>query len=110
VSEFYDKHGVLPLPGTVPDMKAQSADYMELQTVYKSKARQDAATVLQIVRKLEADLGRTKAADEKEVEAFCKGAGHIKLIRGRPLLVGGRDKAVNFSDCARRCGKLIVRV
>jgi NEDD8-activating enzyme E1 regulatory subunit len=110
VSEFFQDHGVLPLPGTVPDMKAQSADYMELQTVYKSKARQDAAEVLQTVRKLEADRGRTNIVDEKEVEAFCKGAAHIKLIRGRPLhIVDDADSnviALDWSDSARACGTL----
>ena len=87
-------------------MKAQSADYMELQTVYKSKARQDSAEVLEMVRKLEADLGRTKNIDEKEVDAFCKGAGHIKLVRGRPLLVAAGGKSIDWSDGARRCGTL----
>ncbi len=85
-------------------MKAQSADYMELQAVYKSKARKDAAEVLQIVHKLETDLGRTKRVDGKDVEAFCKGAAHIKLIRGRPLLVAARGSPVDWSDGARRCG------
>lgn len=91
-------------------MKARSADYVELQTVYKSKARQDAAEVLQTVRKLEADLGRTNIVDEKEVEAFCKGAGHIKLIRGRPLhIVDDCDSNIvklDWSDSARTCGTL----
>jgi NEDD8-activating enzyme E1 regulatory subunit len=87
-------------------MKAQSADYMELQTVYKSKARQDSTEVLQVVRKLEADLGRTQKIDEKEVESFCKGAGHIKLIRGHSLLVAARGKSIDWSDGAKRCGTL----
>ncbi|KAL4996100.1 hypothetical protein BDV10DRAFT_173154, partial [Aspergillus recurvatus] len=34
VREFYETHQVLPLPGTLPDMKAQSADYVLLQKIY----------------------------------------------------------------------------
>ena len=85
IGQFYDRHGVLPLPGAVPDMKARSADYIQLQNLYKAKARSDVAEVLHAVRALESQLGRLTAVDEKEVEAFCKNAAHIKLVRGRPL-------------------------
>lgn len=87
MSQFYQKNAVLPLPGSVPDMKAKSADYIQLQTVYKEKARNDVAAVLELVRQLEKSLNRSTSIDEKEVEAFCKNAAHIKLVRGRPLQV-----------------------
>jgi amyloid beta precursor protein binding protein 1 len=85
ISKFYETSKVLPLPGAIPDMKAQSADYIALQNVYKSKARGDVQSVLAGVRSLEKQLGRSTKIPESEVEAFCKGASHIKLIRGRPL-------------------------
>lgn len=85
VGLFYKTQGVLPLPGSIPDMKAQSSDYIALQNVYKSKAREDVQTVLASVRALERQLSRTTKIPDAEVEAFCKGASHIKLIRGRPL-------------------------
>lgn len=67
-------------------MKAQSTDYIKLQNVYKAKARKDFRDVLDKVRRIEKGLNReTRPIDEKEVEAFCKGAGHIKLVKGRPL-------------------------
>ena len=88
ISTFYSKHGVLPLPGSVPDMKAQSNDYIALQNIYKAKARRDAEEVLATVRSLERQLGREDApVDAAEVDAFCKNAGHIKLVRGRPFHV-----------------------
>lgn len=86
IYRFYQTHAQLPLPGAVPDMKAQSADYIRLQNIYKQKARQDAAEVLATVRELEQTLGRSSPIDDKEVDAFCKGAAHVKLVRGRPLL------------------------
>lgn len=78
VKQFYTNHKELPLPGSVPDMKTQSTVYVQLQNLYKAKARQDVAEVLEIVR---AHPGG-KQIDVAEVELFCKNAAFIKLIRG----------------------------
>jgi NEDD8-activating enzyme E1 regulatory subunit len=101
ISQFYKRYGVLPLPGSVPDMKAQSSDYIELQNVYKSKAREDVTEVLSIVRSLEMGLYRTHPIDEKEVEAFCKTAQHAKLIRGRPIQIVGSYGRVAWGNRAK---------
>ncbi|KAL2003993.1 hypothetical protein VTN02DRAFT_1056 [Thermoascus thermophilus] len=86
IRAFYNKHGVLPLPGSLPDMKATSADYIALQNLYKSKARKDLEEVLETVRTTEAQLGpRPVPVSEREVEIFCKNAAHIKLIHGRDI-------------------------
>ncbi|KAH0259249.1 hypothetical protein KCU91_g15315, partial [Aureobasidium melanogenum] len=98
VRTFYTTHNQLPLPGAVPDMKARSADYIQLQNIYKFKARKDAAEVLQTVRALEASVGRTEPIDEKEVEAFCKGAAHIKLVRGKPLRIARGDAPLHWGE------------
>ncbi|OJZ81062.1 hypothetical protein ASPFODRAFT_85629 [Aspergillus luchuensis CBS 106.47] len=83
---YYQRHSVLPLPGSLPDMKAQSADYVSLQNIYKSKARKDIEEVTQIVRSLEAQLGpRPAPASDKDIEVFCKNAAHIKVIHGRDI-------------------------
>ena len=102
ISLFYNKHGVLPLPGSLPDMKAQSKDYIALQNIYKAKARKDAEEVLSSVQTLERDLGQDKSpADTAEVEAFCKNAAHIKLLRGRPFHVATPGQKVAWGDRAR---------
>ncbi len=103
ISQFYTKHGGLPLPGAVPDMKAQSADYIRLQNIYKTKAREDCAEVVATVRELEKSTGRGSklAIIEKEVENFCKGAAHIHLVRGRPLQIVLPDLPVTFGDRAK---------
>ncbi|OJJ37692.1 hypothetical protein ASPWEDRAFT_106942 [Aspergillus wentii DTO 134E9] len=86
INQFYQKHNVLPLPGSLPDMKAQSADYISLQNIYKSKARKDVEEVTATVRQIEAQLGsRAGPIPEKEVEIFCKNAAHIKVVRGRDI-------------------------
>lgn len=59
-------------------MKAQSTVYVQLQNIYKTKARQDVAEVLETVR---AHPGG-KNIDVAEVESFCKNAAFIKLIHG----------------------------
>ncbi|KAE8377008.1 hypothetical protein BDV26DRAFT_264481 [Aspergillus bertholletiae] len=86
VQEFFQQHNVLPLPGSLPDMKAQSADYVSLQNIYKSKARKDVEEVTNLVRRIESQLGpRPGEILDKDIEIFCKNAAHIKVIRGRNI-------------------------
>ena len=85
VKAFYERYGVLPLPGSLPDMKAQSEDYISLQNVYKAKSKQDLSEVVELVRKLEAQLGRDEAVPESEIEVFSKNAAHIKVVHGRDI-------------------------
>ena len=68
-------------------MKAQSKDYIALQTLYRTKAQADVAAVVALVRDLEKKLDRKLAIDSKDIEAFCKGAAFVKLVRGRKLII-----------------------
>lgn len=104
VGLFYTKYGVLPVPGAVPDMKARSADYIELQNVYKAKARKDFAEVLESVRFLERSASITSTIDDKDVEAFCKNAAHIKLVRGRPFHIAPAEGDLQWGDNAKSLG------
>ncbi|KAK0714953.1 nedd8-activating enzyme E1 regulatory subunit-like protein [Lasiosphaeris hirsuta] len=76
IKAFHAKHKALPLRGNVPDMKAQSKVYIQLQNIYKTKARQDAAEVLVTAQALEPG----RHFDLAEVELFCKNAPFVKLI------------------------------
>ncbi|TVY24558.1 NEDD8-activating enzyme E1 regulatory subunit [Lachnellula hyalina] len=78
IKQFYGKHNALPLPGSVPDMKAQSTIYVQLQNIYKAKARRDISEVLEIVRAHPSG----KDVEVAEIETFSKNAAFIKLIRG----------------------------
>ncbi|KAI0817784.1 hypothetical protein GGR55DRAFT_673614 [Xylaria sp. FL0064] len=80
VRVFYEKHGCLPLPGSLPDMKAQSSVYVKLQSLYKEKARKDAREVLESVR----ESAGGEHVDETEVDLFCKNARFVKLINAKP--------------------------
>lgn len=85
IKTFHTTHGILPLPGSLPDMKAQSADYVLLQNIYKAKARKDMEEVTATVRQLETQLGRQAAIQDREIEVFCKNAAHIKVVQGRDI-------------------------
>lgn len=80
IEAFYRKHGCLPLPGSLPDMKAQSSVYVKLQSIYKEKARRDAQEVLETARVITGGKG----IDPAEVDLFCKNARFVKLINATP--------------------------
>lgn len=87
-------------------MKAKSADYIRLQNVYKSKARADVAEVAATVDSLTQRLGRAPVS-HKEVEAYCKCAGYVKLVRGRPPhFLRAKDGMVQWGDRAKFAGEL----
>ena len=98
---FHAGQNVLPLSGALPDMKAQSSDYIRLQNTYKAKARLDLAEVTRYVRDSEARLGTKIPIDEKEIEAFCKGAQFVKLIHGRPLRIASCTSDIDWTDRAK---------
>jgi amyloid beta precursor protein binding protein 1 len=101
VKKFYMDHHVLPLPGSVPDMKAQSTIYVQLQSIYKAKARQDVSEVLETVQ----NHPKGKDIEPSEVENFCKNAAFIKLIRSVdsttpvPDITAISSKASQFKGC-----------
>ncbi|KAG5985108.1 hypothetical protein E4U55_001357 [Claviceps digitariae] len=78
VQRFYQKHQELPLPGGLPDMKALSNVYIELQSIYKSKSRRDVDEVMNFIRTAPGGSRITR----DEVELFCKNARFIKLLQG----------------------------
>ncbi|KAG0347216.1 NEDD8-activating enzyme E1 regulatory subunit [Podila humilis] len=78
--------GLLPLSGTIPDMKAQTDSYITLQNIYKTKAKQDVQEVLSRVKSLSATLGRpSESVSVQEVESFCKFSAFLKVIRYRSI-------------------------
>ncbi|KAJ2898235.1 hypothetical protein MKZ38_004061 [Zalerion maritima] len=78
IKAFYEKHQRLPVPGSVPDMKAQSDVYVRLQRIYKDQAQRDANEVMDIARCTMPGMG--EGIDMEEVEMFCKNAAFAKLI------------------------------
>jgi len=67
-------------------MKAQSADYIQLQNIYKAKARKDLSEVVDKVRAIESELMKDVSIEEREIEAFCRSAASVRLISGRLIM------------------------
>ncbi|KAI0409409.1 hypothetical protein F4802DRAFT_140669 [Xylaria palmicola] len=82
INLFYQKHGCLPLPGSLPDMKAKSSVYVKLQNIYKEKARKDVREILESVREIDGG----EHVNSTEVDLFCKNARFVKLINAKPRL------------------------
>lgn len=97
-------NGLLPLSGGIPDMKAESSDYVALQNVYvsarpsiytmtkltepsyKNKARQDAALVQKNVQSILSSIGREfSSISLEEIELFCRHANFLRAIPFRPF-------------------------
>lgn len=77
---------LLPLSGALPDMKASSSGYVELQTLYKHKAREDLALVRDLLGETLDRVGLDRASvGDDEVETFVKHAAWLKVVRGRSL-------------------------
>jgi amyloid beta precursor protein binding protein 1 len=58
-------------------MKAESDVYIQLQNIYKAKARQDVDEILGIL----STIPNGNEVDKEEVETYCKNAAFIKLVR-----------------------------
>lgn len=57
-------------------MKAESNVYVNLQGIYKAKARTDALEVLELAR----NIAGGNDVDPAEVDMFCKNAPFVKLV------------------------------
>ncbi|KAI8872772.1 hypothetical protein GQ42DRAFT_59857 [Ramicandelaber brevisporus] len=74
--------GRLPLSGQVPDMKADTKRYVELQAIYRNKAKEDIAAITKRVHALlaERNLPSSYVSDE-EIATFCKNAYSACVLR-----------------------------
>ncbi|KAJ3225897.1 NEDD8-activating enzyme E1 regulatory subunit [Clydaea vesicula] len=87
-------NGFLPVAGTLPDMKSDTTSYVELQTIYKNKAKQDVASVNNYLLEILNNLGKPKdSIPLEEVERFCKNANFLRVIKYRSL----NDEYLNAS-------------
>ena len=84
--EFVSESGVLPLPGIVPDMKADTENFVGLQLAYQTKAKQDFANVQERALRLWQDCRKNVILDNEEIERFCKNTATLKVKRYRSLL------------------------
>jgi hypothetical protein len=99
VRKFFKDHGAMPLSGTLPDMKAQSSDYIELQNIYKSKAMEDVNLVTSNIRHLERDFPSRKPISLRDITAFCKNSQYMQMIPDKRIEEKPRTEFdVKFSE------------
>lgn len=77
LKKFHEKNGRLPIAGFVPDMKAESEVYVQLQNLYKALARKDIEEVKSFIN----PAILAKPGTEDEISTFCKNAETLHLIR-----------------------------
>lgn len=102
--------GTLPQPGSLPDFKALSTTYVEVQRIYRAKARQDLETLRRHLDKILFKIGLPSSAiSQDELESFARHAAYIKIVRGKSLRkkLAQPDKDA-LSECwSRRRGAAI---
>ncbi|XGW16150.1 hypothetical protein V3C99_001529 [Haemonchus contortus] len=79
---FVNKHGVLPLSGTLPDMASDTKRYTQIATIFREKAVSDAAEVYKYTQEVERERGVANMISEDLCYRFCKNATRIRLQRG----------------------------
>ncbi|PKK76763.1 NEDD8-activating enzyme E1 regulatory subunit-like protein [Rhizophagus irregularis] len=78
--------GLLPLAGNVPDMKADTSNYVAMQNIYRQKAKEDISAVRTRVHDILNSIGRpAEFISDDEIDSFCKHASFIQVIRYRSL-------------------------
>ena len=107
---------LLPLSGSLPDMKATSSGYATLQSLYRSKAKEDVAAVR---KELSATLTEAGLPDDGSVvndemlSVFIKNAAFVQVVRGSKM----RDeyerpdqKKISKLDLLIRCRPALILV
>lgn len=87
LARFVASAGGLPLPGSVPDMKAESKQYVALQLVYRTKAGHDADALGKLLDDVLAEAHLTRqdvAVDDDAVRTFARHARFLQVIPERP--------------------------
>ncbi|KAJ1891515.1 hypothetical protein LPJ66_006876 [Kickxella alabastrina] len=81
-----DLKGMLPLSGTIPDMKADTKGYIALQRVYKQRADEDKAELAKHIRDVLQAVNLPECfITQGEVDTYCKNARRLRLLRFTPL-------------------------
>jgi amyloid beta precursor protein binding protein 1 len=76
----------LPLKGSIPDMTAETKDYVRLQAVYHNQAEKDTQTMIGYVREACKSVSRDDSyCSEDDIRLFVKNAMFLKLIRYKSI-------------------------
>lgn len=97
--------GMLPVSGILPDMHADTEQYVQLQAAYHRKAAADADAIAVRVHELARSVGRRDPISDFDIRLFCKNAVGLRVLDGRQLCAERmHDTTVRRSIGARPCG------
>lgn len=78
--------GCLPVRGSLPDMTADTTNYVKLQQIYQTKAKEDAETLYSCLTSVCSSLGKSMdTISEEQVKTFCRNTHFLKIIRTSPI-------------------------
>ncbi|KAG7730097.1 hypothetical protein KL933_001177 [Ogataea haglerorum] len=80
--QFYEKHGVLPLSGSLPDMASNTEEYLKLQSIYRAKHEADKEELKGLALQVLAQHKRAEQIAESEIELFVKNCSVLEVHRG----------------------------
>lgn len=111
LKKFMESHdGFPPLNGSIPDMTASTQGYIELQTIYKSKAESDVQEMKKIIAAIVDEYDTDKSGviplvSDDDLNVFCKNIYNLRLIKTRSYCEEydfefGDDKDELLSDVA----------
>ncbi|KAK6464549.1 hypothetical protein DFJ63DRAFT_284307 [Scheffersomyces coipomensis] len=88
LKNFVDQNdGLLPLPGSLPDMESDTESFISLKSIYREKAIQDQTLFYEEVIKMLRSLGRYDDEISKDsITTFCKNAQSLHVSYGSDKL------------------------
>ncbi len=86
LKRFMDENGGQPpLNGSIPDMTASTNYYIQLQNIYKTKAKGDEDKMRQIIQTItdEYSGGTLPVVSDEDLSLFCKNVYNLRLTKTR---------------------------
>lgn len=81
-----ESEGLLPISAALPDMKASTKDYVQLQNLYKDKANQDLEVYVGCLKQTLQSVGLDEEAiEQEEIHNFVKNCHWVQCIDGRSM-------------------------
>ncbi|KAI0700659.1 hypothetical protein C8T65DRAFT_657406 [Cerioporus squamosus] len=82
--------GTLPLSATLPDMKADTKSYVQLQNLYRAAAEAEKNKFKELFAAKHPEIA--KAANPEEVDTFVRNAHHLRVLRGKQFGAFDKDR------------------
>lgn len=86
--------GVLPLSSTLPDMKASTESYVQLQKLYKARSEEEKGVVRELVKETYGEGRELTKEEEGVLDSFVKNAHGLTVLRGKKWGAVDEDSAV----------------